>query len=62
MQGARARHPPPPPPSRCPQAGEEFEGAGEHQWDRLYGIAKSVLGSSVSRRLLKRLVTSYLGQ
>lgn len=43
------------------QAGEEFEGEEEHQWDRLYAIARSVLGSSVSRRVLKSLVKAYLG-
>ncbi len=41
-------------------AGESFEGR-EHQYDWLTNRAKAVLGSSMSRSLVKRLVKSYLG-
>lgn len=39
--------------------GESFEGH-EHQYDWIYDRAKAVLGSSITKGLLKRLVTSYL--
>lgn len=40
--------------------GEEFEGR-EGQYDRLYSLASSLLGSSLSRQVLRRLVKAYLG-
>ncbi|KAL4452131.1 hypothetical protein ABPG75_007793 [Micractinium tetrahymenae] len=39
--------------------GEEFEGR-EGQYDRLYSLASSLLGSSMSKTVLTRLVRAYL--
>jgi hypothetical protein len=44
------------------QAGEEFRGHEEGQWDKLYAIGKNVLGSSISRSVLKSLVQAYLNR
>lgn len=41
--------------------GEDFEGQDEQQYDKLHGIATRVLGSSLSKDVLKSLVRSYLG-
>ncbi|KAL4437470.1 hypothetical protein ABPG77_003451 [Micractinium sp. CCAP 211/92] len=40
--------------------GEEFEGR-EGQFDQLYSLASTLLGSSLSKKMLLRLVKAYLG-
>ena len=41
------------------QSGQEFKGQ-PHEYDKLFDLAKLVLGSSLSKRVLKGLVRAYL--
>jgi hypothetical protein len=41
--------------------GEEFRGT-DKQWDRLEGIARTVLGNPLTKTMLKRLVNSYIAK
>ncbi|PSC71091.1 formate dehydrogenase [Micractinium conductrix] len=41
--------------------GQGFEGRRKRDWDRLYTLASAVLGPSLTKRMLLRLVRSYLG-
>lgn len=56
------QHPPAPQPAQLlPRpAGESFEGR-EQQYDWLWNQAKAVLGSNITRGMVKRLVKAYLG-
>lgn len=49
-----------PTPSACVRL-QGFEGRRKRDWDRLYTLASAVLGPSLTKRMLLRLVRSYLG-
>ena len=42
------------------KTGDDFEGATDAQFDRLYDISQAVLGSGITKSLLRKLVKSYL--
>lgn len=42
------------------KTGDDFDGAADSEFDRLYDISKAVLGSGITKSLLRELVKSYL--
>jgi hypothetical protein len=40
--------------------GEEFDGLSDAQWDRLFDVAQAMLGNTIGRKMLKKLIRSYL--